>query len=65
MTYVKWERTATGWRSVQGRFEIGQHSTRSGYLGLTDHMARREYVCRTEDSAKTIARNLVKISTVR
>lgn len=64
--YVRWERTDTGFRSLCGRFVLNRHhSTRFGYLGLIDTEKGREYVCRTEDSAKTIARNLLKYGTVR
>ncbi len=61
MIYLRWKRSGLDFVSTCGRFKIRQHSRKSGYLGLTDLRDGKEYVCRTPDSAKTIARNIMKL----
>ncbi len=58
-TRMSWTRTATGWESSCGRFRIGPHSTKFGYRGLADVQTGQEHVCRTDESAKTLARNIL------
>ncbi len=47
------------YRSTCGRFVIALHSSKWGYYGMTDTQTGKEYVCRTIDSAKATARNLL------
>jgi hypothetical protein len=49
-------------RSSCGRFTVASvcmNPAWQGYWGLTDAQTGREYPCRSEESAKTMARNLI------
>ncbi len=63
MIYLRWIRTPRGFVSTCSRFVIMTHSRKEGYLGLTDLREGKEYVCRSADSAKTAARNIMKLGT--
>jgi hypothetical protein len=60
MARLKWEREPDGSQRC-GPFVLRRFcSFVWGYWGLTDTRTGREYPCRTEGSAKTAARNLMR-----
>jgi hypothetical protein len=65
MKRMKWFRDSmsSDQRSECGRFIVRRFCTNpkwSGYWGLTDTKTGQEYPCRTESSAKSGARNILK-----
>jgi hypothetical protein len=63
MERMKWQQDGVGIKSADGRFEV--HSTCRnpkwfGYVGLTDTATGEEFPCRTIDSAKAAARNILR-----